>query len=387
MVKDSSGYYHQACFTCSLCKASIENGFIRKENGKIYHPECSGSVTYQASALTKPTLKTKISEILKPSKKTQQKGTEDIGKFPINKAAELSLSAMKQFSIVLGVIKTHVSEELEEYVSLLMSEGSQSRKNVVEHLKKGIRKVKKELYQSAKEEFEKIADWENTETNKEASIISRCKLFAQVLVVSYTEQYQNQGPCFKPLEHLSIEEKKLISMHIDHMIEMEKNANNDKFKQLTYNLRSVYDDAMVLHNEIKIEATINYGRLPSCETYAACLHISRDEASSAANLFLWVNSSFLFIRSKLALFSIPLVQIENNNNETTVNIRLENREKQGLVCNFGKETYERTADRKNRLPDNLLPIGTLLDSLKKSLGATKILPALGDLFPGKNICF
>ena len=172
---DSSGYYHPACFTCAICKNPIEKEFTRKENGQVVHSECPRSTFYVPSSIQQ-----KISE---NRAQTNQSNGRNV---------ELSLESLKQNETLLGVTKQHVSDNLEDYLNIIMKEGSKERRIITEHLKMGIKKLSEGFFEKAKDEFQKASETENNRFDDEGAMIARCRLFAKVMVISYAEKTQQQ---------------------------------------------------------------------------------------------------------------------------------------------------------------------------------------------------
>ena len=200
------------------------------------------------------------------------------------------------------------------------------------------------------------------------SVFMKFKLFADIMVICFTDNFNGTGACFRSFEHLRKKERDAIMANIGFTIrimEIEE-INTDDIKQLTYNIWSkccnfALSDKIV-HEKDPIQVLIDTGKIPSEKKLPAHLQIGTSTDSSPIYIFIWFNKS-LFIRKNHTVFTIPALHIEQVKNKI-VRIKLQERDGR-WVCLYGNE-YANTADRTPNLP--VQQATKLLDSLKTKNG-------------------
>ena len=144
--------------------------------------------------------------------------------------------------------------------------------------------------------------------------------------------------------------------------------DRDEAKQLTYNLysicRGLVQKEIILNEGDPLEASIDTTKLPSTENHAAHLEIGTRLDSSPVFLFAWCDGS-LFIRRNLNVFTIPQTYIQQARTPV-VKIKLMTRE--GSVVCLYSDTFQRTADKSTRYPENVIATQKTLESLENIKG-------------------
>ena len=280
-----------------------------------------------------------------------------------------SLAALEQYSVLLGANKEHISQNLLEYLTEIQKDILGNNRAIAEDIIKGIKNLKEEgLAQIAQNDFKRAAlreMRENTSSPLEVSLFSLCQLFANILVISYTDKSGGNIAHFRSIEQLSEIEKRTMKSTIQHVIEK---TGSNRIKQLSYNIWSRCSD-FTNKNEIfeehdSMEIFIDISKLPTKESSAADVQIGMDRHMRPIHIFLWFDGS-LFIRKNLQVYTINARFIELSN-EQILKIKFQ---KSGskTICLYDKQ-YNRTTDVETSYPEHIIATKDLLQAIKTSEG-------------------
>ena len=274
--------------------------------------------------------------------------------------------ALGQFAIILGAKKSHVAQNLKEYLHMLKKHQLDEHGAIIEDIRKGIDKLKNGLSKRALEDFKKAT---SREMNNENELFIRCKLFASLMVISHSDNIEN-GARFRTMEQLEDQDKNEMRVTIQNAIDTmdSENLNTNEVRQLSYNLWSLVNDFVknksAVHDKDPMEAYIDVSKLPSDETCAAHLQIGTTHSSTPIFVFLWYQK-LLFIRKNHNIFTIPRTYFQQTGT-SLVKIELEKRGNQ-VVCLYG-DKFDHTADKSAQYPDDIISSTEHLESLKNKNG-------------------
>ena len=130
------------------------------------------------------------------------------------------------------------------------------------------------------------------------------------MVISYHDNFNEDGASFRTIDNLEEYEKKEITETIQDAIStMEtEDIDTNEVKELTYNIWSECNGFVKPKNIFKekdtIGATIDKSKLPSNEENAATVQIGTGQDSTPIFVFAWFCKK-LCIRRNLNIFTIP----------------------------------------------------------------------------------
>ena len=201
-------------------------------------------------------------------------------------------------------------------------------------------------------------------------ILFRWKLFAELMVISYQDNFSADGASFRTIDNLEEYKKKEIKETIQDAINtMEaKDINTDEVKELTYNLWSQFNSFVkpnnILKEKDKKEAIIDTSKMHFGEENAAPLQIGAGQHSMTIFVFAWFFKQ-LCTRGDLNIFIIPLNYFQQTNSPV-VKIQLEKKGRQ-VVCLYG-DRFDHTADKSTSYPDSVISTEDCIKSLKENKG-------------------
>ena len=115
--------------------------------------------------------------------------------------------ARDELLVLLGAKKDHVKTNIMDYLKILKKEVFVNKGAIVDDLIRGIGKLKEaKLFKSAYEDFKSAIRRELTQENwnpmlalKDDDVFERCRLFAEIMKISYTNNFNEKGPCLRNL--------------------------------------------------------------------------------------------------------------------------------------------------------------------------------------------
>ena len=224
------------------------------------------------------------------------------------------------------------------------------------------------LSEFALRHFKEAAARERPSKNE---VFLRFKLFAEIMVICFTEDLNGNGSCFRSFEHLEKKDKIAIGADIGitiRIMEVEE-MPTDEMKHLIYNLWSkccnYVNSNKVMIGKDPIKVMIDTGKIPKNKKFPTHLQIGTlmDSTSTPIYIFIWFNKS-LFIQKNHSLFTIPSHHIEQVKNKI-VKISLEERGIGKWVCLYGNG-FNNTAKKESCFPYHRTT--HLLDTLKTKNG-------------------
>ena len=128
-----------------------------------------------------------------------------------NEMAETKL-ALDELVVLLGAKKTHEQIELKDFLLILKKEAFSGKGPIIDDLIKGIEKLKsEELIKSAVKDFRRAITREMPEGEfnprlavKNSDVFERCRLFAEIMSISYTDCLCNGGPSFRQMSNTAL---------------------------------------------------------------------------------------------------------------------------------------------------------------------------------------
>ena len=171
--------------------------------------------------------------------------------------------AVRDFSILLGVKKTHQQNNLNDYLASIRKNGAG---DIVKDVWKGVDKLRFGcLSEFALRHFKEAAARERPTKNE---VFLRFKLFAEIMVICFTEDLNGNGSCFRSFEHLEKKDKIAIGADIGitiRIMEVEE-MPTDEMKHLIYNLWSkccnYVNSNKVIIGKDPIKVMIDTGKIP-----------------------------------------------------------------------------------------------------------------------------
>ena len=264
-------------------------------------------------------------------------------------------TTVEEFSIILGVKKNHVRRNLNGCLASI-------RRNRASDIVEDIWKGRYGLSEFALKHFKEADARERPRKNE---IFLRFKLFADIMVICFMEDFNGNGPCFRSFQYLHKKDKNAIGANIGitlRIMEIEGLAT-DEIKQLVYNnwskCNKYADSTNVIEREAPIKVMIDTAEIPCNQNFPAHLQIGTLKNSKPINIFLWFNKK-LFIQKNHSVFTISATHIEQVKNKV-VTVSLQERGHGRWCCLYGN-ALEHTAEKEASFPDR----GTtkLLASLK-----------------------